>query len=86
MPYGSDKKTLKVYRAYDLPSVAALIRYLDAAAGYPVRSTWLKAIGSGNYSTWMGLTLANAKSIVQMPRHPSWATLYKKDKGSGPPR
>ena len=26
----------------------------------PVRSTWLKAIGSGNYSTWPGLTLANA--------------------------
>ena len=30
------------------------------AAGYPVRSTWLKAICSGNYYTWSGLTLANA--------------------------
>ena len=40
--------------------VAALVCYFHAAAGYPVRSTWLKAIGSGNYSTWTGLTLANA--------------------------
>ena len=34
--------------------------FIHAAAGYPVRSTWLKAIGSGNYSTWLGLTLANS--------------------------
>ena len=60
MPYGADKMKLKAYSAYDLPSVKSLIRYFHAAAGYPVRSTWLKAIGSGNYSTWPGLTLANA--------------------------
>ena len=55
MPYGSNKTTLQAYSAYDIPSVAALIRYFHAAAGYPVRSTLLKAIGSGNYSTWPGL-------------------------------
>ena len=38
------------------------IHYFQAAAGYPVRSTWLKAIGSGHYSTWPGLTLANASN------------------------
>ena len=59
MPHGADRTTLQEYSAYDLPSVAALIRYFHAAAGYPVRSTWLKAVGSGNYSTWPGLTLAN---------------------------
>ena len=48
MPYDTDKTALKAYSAYDLPSVRALIRYFHAAAGYPVRSTWLKAIGSGN--------------------------------------
>ena len=48
MPYGSNKTTLQAYSAYDLPSVAALIRYFHAAAGCPVRSTWFKAIGSGN--------------------------------------
>ena len=59
MPYDADKTTIKAYSAYDLPSIKALIRYFHAAAGYPVRSTWLEAIGSGNYSTWPGFTLAN---------------------------
>ena len=60
MPHDANRTTLKAYSAYDLPIVEALIRYFHAAAGYPVRSTWLKAIGVGNYSTWTGLTLANA--------------------------
>ena len=60
MPHDANRTTLKAYSAYDLPSVRTLIRYFHAAAGYLVRSTWLKAIGSGNYSTWPGLTLANA--------------------------
>ena len=40
--------TLAAYSAYDLPSVAALIKYFHAEEGYPVRSTWLKEIGAGN--------------------------------------
>ena len=60
MPHNANKTALEAYSAYDLPSVEALIRYFHAAAGYPVRSTWLKAISAGNYSTWPGLTLANA--------------------------
>ena len=60
MPHDASRSTLKAYSAYDLPSVRALTRYFHAAAGYPIHSTWLKAIGSGNYSTWPGLTLTNA--------------------------
>ena len=60
MPHDANRTTLKAYSAYDLPRVKALIRYFRAEAGYPVRSTWLKAIGAGNYSTWPGLTLNNA--------------------------
>ena len=48
MPHNVNKTTLETYSAYDLPSVEALIRYFHAAAGYPVLSTWLKAISSGN--------------------------------------
>ena len=48
MPHDTNMATLLAYSAYDLPSVAALIRYFHAAAGYPVRSTWLKAISAGN--------------------------------------
>ncbi len=46
--------------AGDLPSIGALVHYLHAAAGFPVKATWLAAIKSGNYSSWPGLTYANA--------------------------
>ena len=45
---------------YDLPSVEALVRYMHAAAGFLVRSTWLKAIKNGNFNSWPGLTYNNA--------------------------
>ena len=60
MPHNATLDTLAAYSAYDLPRVAALIRYFHVLAGYPVRSTWLKASSAGNYSSWPGLTLANA--------------------------
>ena len=51
MPHDENRTTLEAYSAYDVPSVEALIRYFHVAAGYPARSTWLKTIGAGNYST-----------------------------------
>ena len=48
MPYDANKTRLMAYSAYNFPSVRSLICYFRAAEGYPVRSTWLKAIGSGN--------------------------------------
>ena len=60
MPNDAKQAIFVAYSAYDLPIVAALIRYFHAAAGYPVRSTWLKSMGAGNYSSWPGLTLANS--------------------------
>ena len=51
MPRTANSTTLEAYSAYDLPSIEALIRYFHAVAGYPVRSTWLKGISAGNYSS-----------------------------------
>ena len=59
MPNDANLATLAAYNAYDLPRVAELIIYFHATAGYPVRSSWLKSIGAGNYSLWTGLMLAN---------------------------
>ena len=59
-PAPPTETTLNAFSAYDLPSVQALVRYFHAAAGYPVRSTWLAAIKAGNYVSWPGLTYANA--------------------------
>ena len=60
MPNTAHRTTLEAYSAYYLRSVEALIRYFYAAAGYPVRSIWLTSISAVNYSSWPGLTLANA--------------------------
>ena len=57
-----DHKTtaLQAFSDYDLPGVEALIRYFHAAAGLPVRDTWLKAIKTGNFASWAGLTYQNS--------------------------
>ena len=41
---------------YNLPSTKQSIRYLHAAAGFPVQSKWIKAIKAGNYVIWPELT------------------------------
>ena len=41
---------------YSLPSIPQIIRYLHAAAGFPTKDSWIKAIKNGNYATWPGIT------------------------------
>ena len=48
------------YSVYDLPSVEALVRYMHAASGFPVKSVCLREIKRGNFETWSGLTYSNA--------------------------
>ena len=81
MPHTANRTTLEAYSAYDLPSVESLIRYFHAAAGYPVRSTWLKAISAGNYSSWSGLTLANATKYCPSATSTIIGHLVQKRKG-----
>ena len=55
--------SLQAFRAYELPSAEALVRYFHAYAGFPVCGTWLKAIKADNFKFWMGITYQNvAKS------------------------
>ena len=51
--------------AYDLHSIEDLVCYVHAAAGLPVKSTWLKAIKAGNFATWSSLSNSNASNINQ---------------------
>ena len=41
---------------YSLPTIGAGIRYLHAAAGFPVKDTWIQAIKNGHYISWPGVT------------------------------
>eukprot|EP00804_Cyclotella_cryptica_P016130 CCRYP_004246-RA/>CCRYP_004246-RA protein AED:0.35 eAED:0.35 QI:0/0/0/0.75/1/1/4/0/1339 len=60
VPHPTSSNTPSALNATNLPSVCALVHYLHAAAGFPVKSTWLAAIKAGNYASWPGLTYANA--------------------------
>jgi hypothetical protein len=46
---------------YDLPSTKQAIKWMHAVCGYPVKSTWLKAINAGNYVGWQMLTKRNVQ-------------------------
>jgi len=46
---------------YDLPSTEQAIKWMHAICGYPVKSTWLKAIKAGNYVGWPMLNECNVQ-------------------------
>ena len=65
----------EAHSVYDLPIVEALFRYMHAAAGFLVKSTWLKVIKNGNFESWPGLTYNNAliffpHSVETLKGHP----------------
>ena len=64
-PRAPSKKAKKALRqansVYDLPSIEQAIKWMHAVCGYPVKSTWLKAIKAGNFIGWPLLTTANVK-------------------------
>ncbi len=57
----TDNECKKVANVYDIPSITQMIKYLHAAAGYPVKDTWVKTINAGNYTTLPGLTATAAR-------------------------
>ena len=70
--------------AYELPSTKQLIGYLHSCAGYPTHETWVKAIRSGNYVSWPGLTIKKVNKFHpetdETPHHftrrnPKWMAM-----------
>jgi hypothetical protein len=64
-PQHPSKQARKALRqansVYDLPSTEHAIKWMHAVCGYPVKSTWLKAIKAGNYVSWSMLTEYNVQ-------------------------
>ena len=54
-----DKLTESANNLFELPSLRESIRYLHASLGFPVKSTWLKAIRAGNFAGWPLVTVEN---------------------------
>jgi hypothetical protein len=51
----------KANSVYNLPSTEQGIKWMYAVCGYPVKSTWLKAIAAGNFIGWPLLNMRNVK-------------------------
>ena len=45
-----------VFNVYELKTQPELVRYHHAAAGFPTKPTWLKAIKNKQFASWPGLT------------------------------
>ncbi len=41
----------EVTNVHDIPSIGQTIKYLHAAAGFPVKDTWIDGMNAGNYTT-----------------------------------
>jgi hypothetical protein len=48
--------TKAIHNVYELKMQPELIRYLHAAAGFPTKLTWIKAIKNKQFASWPGLT------------------------------
>jgi hypothetical protein len=48
-----------IHNVYELPSIELTIRYLHAAAGFPVEETWLKVVWRGNYNSLPLINITN---------------------------
>ena len=57
IPPNDNRDTEHANHAYSIPSTEGKIRFLHAAAGFPTKDTWLKAIKAGNYVTWPGINI-----------------------------
>ena len=51
-----EQATQIAHNVYELPSIEQGIQWIYAACGYPVQSTWIKAIQNENYAGWPLLT------------------------------
>ena len=54
--------TEAVHNVYELKKQPEIVRYLHAAAGFPTKATWLRAIKLGFYASWPGLS---AKAVYK---------------------
>eukprot|EP00536_Pseudo-nitzschia_multiseries_P008523 jgi/Psemu1/20595/gm1.20595_g len=51
--------------AYQIQAIPKLITFYHAAAGYPTKDTWIRAINRGSFATWPGLTAQRVNRYLQ---------------------
>ena len=56
---------------YDLPSTEEAIKWMHATCGYPVKSTWIKAVKAGNFTGWPIISVRTVtKYYPRQLKHP----------------
>ena len=56
----TEAPTDTINNVYKLPSIERAVRYLHGDAGFPTKTTWLKAIRRGTFVSW---PLINVKHV-----------------------
>jgi hypothetical protein len=56
MKQRSNKNKEHLNSVYELPNTEQVVAWYHAAAGYPTKATWIKAIDAGFFATWPLLT------------------------------
>ena len=56
LPNRPPPKNKAIHNMYELKRQLELVRYYHAAAGFPTKPWWLKAIKNKQYASWLGLT------------------------------
>ena len=80
-----NKALQQAHSVYDLPSVEQAIRWMHAVCGYPVKSTWIKAIKAGNFVGWPLLTEKNVAKYYPDTDETPKGHLNQTRKMSAPP-
>jgi hypothetical protein len=70
-----------IHNVYKLPSIEPTIRYLHAAAGFPVEKMWLKAIRQGNYNSWPLINITNV--ACYFPKSEEMQKGHMRNQGQG---
>ena len=50
-----------ILHIFELPSTENTIKYMHAAARFPVKETGIRALQAGNYTTWSGLSVKSMR-------------------------
>jgi len=66
---GRPPPTEAIFNVYELKKQPEIVRYYHAAAGFPTKPTWLRAINNGHYMSWPGLTGAIVQNTSNMKIH-----------------
>jgi hypothetical protein len=61
LPKQAQKALRHANSIYDHPSTKQAIKWMHTVRGYPVKSSWLKAIKAENYMGWPMLTEGNVQ-------------------------